>query len=180
MTEQLAPGSWSAGEYPPHLPIPVKYLGDKPWGEDGTSCSELPPGRRGERHLTTSRAKRMTPQLHMSARRPSYFSPWKGARPAMTFKSPPGSLHPCPLHLLHTHLNHLWTCIVRGPEGEMWHESQASFSPLPGTQEAGPRLTHSWSPGGCLPPAGTPCRSLRCECCSSRPKAGSQASGLCG
>ena len=44
--------------------------------QQAEDCSRNGAGR-GKDGLTTSRAKRMTPQLHMSARRPSYFSPWE-------------------------------------------------------------------------------------------------------
>lgn len=71
----------------------------------------------------------------------------------MKLPAQPGSLHSSPFHLLLTHLNHLWTCIVGGPRGEMWHEPLTSFwpslrdsggwapdSPTAGLQQAVPHL----------------------------------------
>lgn len=50
----------------------------------------------------------------------------------------------------------------------------------PAAAGRGRPLTRSWSPAGCPPPAGRPCRSPRCGCCSSRPAAGFLVSDPCG
>lgn len=80
----------------------------------------------------------MTPQLHMSARRPSYFSPWKGEAPAMMAspQAPTRRLCPPPAR---AHLDHLRTRVVGGPAGERRCEPPASCYPLsPGARGGGP------------------------------------------
>lgn len=80
----------------------------------------------------------MTPQLHMSARRPSYFSPWKGEAPAMMASPQAPTRRLCPPPAC-AHLDHLRTRVVGGPAGERRCEPPASCYPLsPGARGGGP------------------------------------------